>query len=822
MNLLDMMPLDIRESVRAVLWNRVLRDGRWTKVPFQVRQPARKAAVNNPATWAPFMEAVAAYEDGKCDGVGIVLGEGLIGVDLDHCRDAETGVIEPWAQKIIDELDSYTEISPSGTGVHILLGGAAAMSGRRKGPIEIYADGRYFTMTGDHLPGTPTTIEKRSLELAALVAKVFGQPGSQFHGNGHGPRPATADDDQALLEHAFAARNGQHLRALYEGNWSSYPSQSEADLALCNALAALTASDTSHMDRLFRRSGLYRQKWDERRGPETYGERTIDAAIAGCREGYSERAQHGGETRSSEAPRANGASDPVTSSDPEVAASGAANTVGPEIDAGDLELCRVTDRALNAMRLGNQPPELFLYGGLPVRLEQADGTPTVRPLTEDRLRHHLARYARWVKIGSKGERRPALPPMHVVRDILAHPAPPFPPLDRIVEVPVFDRAGRIHLHRGYDGASRLFYAPAADFEVPSITAHPSHREIKWARALWLSELMGDFPFISDAERAHALGLGLLPFLRDLINGPTPLHLVEKPSPGTGAGLLVDMLFWPALGREVGVMVEGRDEDEWRKRVTAKLSTSPVAIQLDNLRRRLDSAAVSAAITAMLWEDRVLGSTATVRLPVRCVWVATANNPTLSNEIARRTVRIRLDAKVDRPWLRERFRHPDLRAWARQHRADLVWAALTLGQAWMAAGRPLAAVTMGQFEEWARTVGGVLQVAEVPGFLTNLDEFYAASDVEAAAWRVLVSTWRARFGESPVGVAQLWSLLTPAEGADPIDLDLGDGTDRALRTRFGKRMASMRDRVFGEVRILAAGKAEGANLWRLAPVEYLNV
>ena len=129
------------------------------------------------------------------------------------------------------------------------------------------------------------------------------------------------------------------------------------------------------------------------------------------------------------------------------------------------------------------------------------------------------------------------PLMDVVRDILAHPAPPFPD-------------GRAHRgsfpirSSGPDSPkSRLRRRVAALLcsgppipEVPSISSCPSQRGIERARALWLTELMGDFPFVSDAERAHALGLGLLPFLRDLISGPTPLHLIEKPSPGTGAGL----------------------------------------------------------------------------------------------------------------------------------------------------------------------------------------------------------------------------------------------------------------------------------------------
>src|SRR5439155_5716836 len=177
---IDALPVDILESGRGVLWNFEVRAGKSTKVPYQAHRPALKAAVNNPATWAPFADAVAAYEDGKADGVGIVLGDGLVGVDLDHCRDPETGAIAPWAQTIIAAIDSYTESSPSGTGVHILLRGESPIrGGRKKGPIELYADGRYFTVTGQHLAGTPTTIETRTVELAGLLASVFGTNGKE-------------------------------------------------------------------------------------------------------------------------------------------------------------------------------------------------------------------------------------------------------------------------------------------------------------------------------------------------------------------------------------------------------------------------------------------------------------------------------------------------------------------------------------------------------------------------------------------------------------------------------------------------------------------
>ena len=198
-----------------------------------------------------------------------------------------------------------------------------------------------------------------------------------------------------------------------------------------------------------------------------------------------------------------------------------------------------------------------------------------------------------------------------------------------------------------------------------------------------------------------MALLLLGFLRAMVDGPTPLHLIEKPTPGTGATLMVDAIATILTGAGASVMTEGRDDEEWRKRVTAKLRQIPSIVLIDNLRHKLDSSAVAAALTAPFWEDRILGVSEMARLPIRCLWIATGNNPEFSNEMARRLVRIRLDAHVERPWQRAGFRHPDLMTWVRANRARLVAACLTLCQAWIAAGRPRGTRTIGSYENWAQ-------------------------------------------------------------------------------------------------------------------------
>jgi hypothetical protein len=479
-----------------------------------------------------------------------------------------------------------------------------------------------------------------------------------------------------------------------------------------------------------------------------------------------------------------------------------------EIDISDLELPSVSQQAAEAIDRSNVPPILFRFGGVPVRIETEGDVTTMRTVTPDILRHHLARWASWTRYSSRVRGHvPAVPPEVVVRDLLASPDLPLPRIRRIVHAPTFDRTGMLCQTPGYYGPAAGIYYASTGLHTLSV----DQMTVDQARALIVDELLGDFPFTGDAERAHAVALLLLPFARDLIDGPTPLHLIEKPAPGTGATLLVTALLWPALGRDVALLTEGGNEEEWRKRLFAKLSTSPIVTVIDNLRNRLDSAALASILTARTVEDRLLGTTTMLTAPVTCAWVATGNNPALSNEIARRTVRIRLDAQVNRPWLREGFRHPDLRRWMQLHWAELASAAVILIGDWIQAGSPWGDKRMGQFEAWSQTMGGILANAGIAGFLDNLSEFYDSSDDDTATWTAIVAAWAAEYGTKAVGVGDLFKLVTPDLG-----LDLGDKNERSQRTRLGKSVSSMRDRCFAGYRIVTAPPVNNTARWKLTP------
>lgn len=295
----DAIPAALKEREQWVCWR--------SKRPIDPKN-GDSGSHSDPATWGTFRDALDAHRsDGtKTNGIGYVFSaDGPIsGVDLDDCRDPDTGEIDPWAVEIVQSLDSFTEVSPSGTGLHIYVFGSVPDGGNKKGNVELYDETRFFTVTGQHVPETPTDVRSAAESLATIHEEHIGgsESDAESHKSTPAPQSSTSTDrsdvlpsgagnslsDSAVVAKAKAAANGQKFRRLWNGNTSGYPTPSEADLALCNMLAWWTNRDRQQIDRLFRKSGLYRSKWDERRYSDgrTYGEGTIDTALRDTDGGY--------------------------------------------------------------------------------------------------------------------------------------------------------------------------------------------------------------------------------------------------------------------------------------------------------------------------------------------------------------------------------------------------------------------------------------------------------------------------------------------------------------------------------------------------------
>jgi putative DNA primase/helicase len=405
------------------------------------------------------------------------------------------------------------------------------------------------------------------------------------------------------------------------------------------------------------------------------------------------------------------------------------------------------------------------------------------------------------------------PPDAVVKNLMARQAwPGIPALRDIIQAPIFAADQSLITTPGYHKQARLWYAPRQALEVTVPTA-PTNGDVERALAWLMDDLLGDFPFDGEASKAHALAAILLPFVRELVHGPTPLHLFTAPTPGSGKGLLVDIVSLIATGRPASMVSMPRDDEEMRKRITAQLRRGTPMVVLDNINAKLDSAALCSALTATEWEDRILGvSEMTAPLPNRAVWAATANNPELSLDIARRTVTCRLDPGLERPWERDGFRHPDLRTWVLTHRGELVSAALTLVRLWLVEGAPrLEHPPIGSFEGWAEVMAGVLGMARVPGLLMNYRDAYEAASQDAGDWLTFVEAWYQAHGGQPVLVRALHALARQQEMLGEV---IGDESERSQQSRLGRALAERKGRVFGGCQILAEKRGKEGLPYRL--------
>lgn len=293
------IPEELQGLPRWVVWRYVWRAdklrkdgsrerGDWDKPPFNART-GEPASTTDPKTWCSLAAAKDAYRRGGWDGIGIVLPDGIVGIDLDSCRDPQTGTIDPWAQEVIDEVKSYTENSPSSTGIRIVARGRIPGDRRRKGRFEIYdgktkegkPGGRYLTVTGQLVEGGWDSIRRCPNAIARVCERMFA--------NEPGPKPEhpiSGLTDDEIIAKAQAADNGAEFERLWRGELSDHPTHSEAVASLVFRLAFWTR-DREQIDRLFRRSRQFHGKWVEKW--KRSGQDEIDKALASVKESYKPR-----------------------------------------------------------------------------------------------------------------------------------------------------------------------------------------------------------------------------------------------------------------------------------------------------------------------------------------------------------------------------------------------------------------------------------------------------------------------------------------------------------------------------------------------------
>ena len=284
------VPIHLLDDDSWVLWRSTEQSGRIkpAKIPYN---PANEeeAKTNDPSTAGPFNLAADVFLQAEgtsrsYSGLGYMLKKdaGIVAIDIDACRDPDTGLIYPWAMEIVLDMNSYTEFSPSGTGLHILVDGEIREPKQPRG-IEVYDDGRYITMTGLWLPGITRWPESRQRRLTRLMRTFardsFNHPFKQDGCEENVMLRGAPIRDDVVLQCLYHTKYGERIRNLGKGIREPGESLEEAGLAFLRFIAALNGGNVSQMDRLMRLSGLFHERWDQPQGERSYGETMIERAI---------------------------------------------------------------------------------------------------------------------------------------------------------------------------------------------------------------------------------------------------------------------------------------------------------------------------------------------------------------------------------------------------------------------------------------------------------------------------------------------------------------------------------------------------------------
>ncbi len=466
-------------------------------------------------------------------------------------------------------------------------------------------------------------------------------------------------------------------------------------------------------------------------------------------------------------------------------------------------------------------PFLFRYAQDKASVdEDADGLPFIKFVDQTKFTYFLNTHTRYYqKVGEDGKRHVSVP-NDVSKHLFAAPND-YPPLMGLTNTPVFASNGKLIREEGYDADSGLFYHAASGVSIPEVSATPSEEDVEEAKRLLVVELLGDFPFAAKSRRelideglygdgvpalTNLIAFFLLPFFRELLakGAVAPGLLVTKPSPGSGASLLVDVYAIVTGGRSASPLAIPENNDEMKKLLGSVVPEGRPLVYFDNINNNINSGELASAMTADRYAARILGKSQTVDVPVRSAFIFTGNNVMMSGELVRRMVLSDLDARLANPALRTGWRHENIKEWAMDNRGELVWACLTLIANWVAQGSPEQKdVTLASYEDFCAKIGGVLKSAGLHGFLGNVSELHEkATEDEGDEFEILVEAWWDHCGTRAIyskgtekdqglcEIAQIQEISLAVRKERGLDGDL-TYTGRGM----GKLLTQNKDRIF---------------------------
>jgi hypothetical protein len=361
--------------------------------------------------------------------------------------------------------------------------------------------------------------------------------------------------------------------------------------------------------------------------------------------------------------------------------------------------------------------------------------------------------AQYERAADGGDFVRASPPKNIAPTLMARGHwPGIPVLYGISRWPIFRFDGTLCTTPGYDSRTGLVYEPTCDVRVPD---SPSKDDARHAIETLL-DLLVDFPFVDKRVHETAWLATLLSIVgRAAIEGPVPLLLIDASDKGSGKTLLADLLAVIVLGKAAPRRTKPESPEEWKKAMLSLALAALPLVLIDNVTGTLQSDALDAVLTGTEFQERALGGNEESTQRFHSVFVVTANNALISEDLVRRSLQVRLEPGVERPEQRTNFRHPELLRHALAHRAELLSAVLTVLRAYFVAGCPMVTMRpMGSYEEWSRVVRGALIWAGQPDVAVTQDDLRDSANEERIDASTLLRAWYAYLGAAPTVLSDL--------------------------------------------------------------------
>jgi putative DNA primase/helicase len=766
-------------------------------------------------------------------GFAFLPNDGLAGIDLDGAFDEEvdkqSGEIKRWPSErtrgIVGACASFTEISPSGKGLHIyvktdVVGEFKSFKNNSIG-VEVFCSAQFFTFTGQRFGDAP-------LELASLDEKTLARlratvRAAKPRGGSSSSSPAApADDDQRRADSALAYVDADTYQTWIDIGHVLKFAFGDGGLAL--------------WDRYSMRSAKYAGADEIRRRWSTFNPN--GALKLGT---LFELAKRGGW----QPPRAPSRSSSGNAGKPpaEAVEESGERDDRPVIRWIQGELPRCVNEAEDSLiksRLG-----IYQRAGFLVRVVRRD-TPSVRhavkrppgalslvTIDTPYLIEAMTRAASWEKWNARakpktegdppGDWVPMNAPEQAAQTYLSRRGHwQVPRLWSAISAPTLRPDGTVLQEPGYDAATQSWYEPCG-IEFPKIPDKPSREDALQAFKR-LDTAFGSFPFDTKADKAVALALALTAIVRRSLPS-APLGAITAPVMASGKTLLADSIAILATGVSAPAMKYADTDEEATKTMLAVLAEGDQVVLIDNVERPLQGDTLCAVLTSETYRQRMLGRTEMMSVPTTTLFLATGNHLVIAGDLRTRALLCRIDPKVERP--EERQFGTELRSWMIEHRPELVAAGLTIMRAFIATGQDPRdfCKTWGRFERWSDMVRAPLLWLECADPCATLKDLEREDPDRIELARVL-SAWKKIYTDVPTAAREAIKRANDAKAAPPgIDQD-GEALELVLREicrdrdgslnvkRLGHWLRMHADRLVDGLRLARAGERDHSLLWKI--------